>query len=96
MATQGPLAETTEDLWRMLWEHNSTIVVMLTKLWEMGRVGDAYMYHRQKNDKQHNTKTFIHKYTYTVQTHTFEIKLKRLDLNANTLMYTLVCIIPAS
>ncbi|XP_042558941.1 protein tyrosine phosphatase receptor type Db isoform X2 [Clupea harengus] len=37
MATQGPLAETTEDYWRMLWEHNSTIVVMLTKLREMGR-----------------------------------------------------------
>ncbi|XP_045076245.1 LOW QUALITY PROTEIN: receptor-type tyrosine-protein phosphatase F, partial [Coregonus clupeaformis] len=37
LATQGPLAETTEDFWRMLWEHNSTIVVMLTKIREMGR-----------------------------------------------------------
>ena len=38
VATQGPLNETVEDFWRMLWEHNSTIVVMLSKLREMGRV----------------------------------------------------------
>uniref|UniRef100_A0A8C4WYI2 protein-tyrosine-phosphatase n=1 Tax=Eptatretus burgeri TaxID=7764 RepID=A0A8C4WYI2_EPTBU len=37
IGTQGPLAETTEDFWRMLWEHNSTIVVMLTKLRELGQ-----------------------------------------------------------
>ncbi|XP_060038056.1 receptor-type tyrosine-protein phosphatase S [Erinaceus europaeus] len=37
IATQGPLAETTEDFWRMLWENNSTIVVMLSKLRELGR-----------------------------------------------------------
>ncbi|XP_074033779.1 tyrosine-protein phosphatase Lar isoform X2 [Leptinotarsa decemlineata] len=37
IATQGPMSDTTDDLWRMLWEHNSTIVVMLTKLKEMGR-----------------------------------------------------------
>ncbi|XP_076263869.1 tyrosine-protein phosphatase Lar isoform X2 [Rhynchophorus ferrugineus] len=37
IATQGPLPDSTDDLWRMLWEHNSTIIVMLTKLKEMGR-----------------------------------------------------------
>lgn len=31
------VAETTEDFWRMMWEHNCTIVVMLTKTREMGR-----------------------------------------------------------
>lgn len=37
IATQGPLPETCDDFWRMLWEHNSNLVVMLTKTKELGR-----------------------------------------------------------
>lgn len=37
IATQGPLANTVLDFWRMVWEYNIVIIVMACREFEMGR-----------------------------------------------------------
>ena len=44
IATQGPLPDTQDDFWRLIWEHKCATIVMLTKEKEGGRVcSDSYI-----------------------------------------------------
>lgn len=45
IATQGPLAETFGDFWRMVWEQRAASVVMMTRLEEKSRVGNRSFTH---------------------------------------------------
>ncbi|KAF9952415.1 hypothetical protein BGZ70_000609 [Mortierella alpina] len=38
IATQGPLPSTFLDFWKIVWEQNSRVIVMLTREMEMGRI----------------------------------------------------------
>src|SRR6266542_354530 len=38
IATQGPLPATYDDFWKVVWEQNSRVIVMLTKEEEAGRI----------------------------------------------------------
>ena len=38
IATQGPMEGTVADLWRMIWEHNCSCIVMLCQTQEKGQV----------------------------------------------------------
>jgi len=44
IGTQGCLTNTVEDFWRMVWQENSSVIVMLTKLLEKSKVMQMYTY----------------------------------------------------
>ncbi|XP_014600401.1 PREDICTED: receptor-type tyrosine-protein phosphatase-like N isoform X1 [Polistes canadensis] len=54
IATQGPLPETTADLWQLIWEQGSVVIVALTRLTEDGRA----MCHRYWPDQTEGSERY--------------------------------------
>ncbi|CAL8101211.1 unnamed protein product [Calicophoron daubneyi] len=73
IATQGPLPETFYDFWRMVWEQNSRILVMMTRLEERARIKcDQYWPNRgtESFTYQHDSKQAdrsLPSYTVTIK-----------------------------
>ena len=61
IATQGPLSGTVADLWRMIWEHHCSCIVMLCQTQEKGKVSGFSLAHSHSASK-HYPVFFAEKY----------------------------------
>ncbi|XP_052213906.1 tyrosine-protein phosphatase 99A-like isoform X2 [Dreissena polymorpha] len=80
IATQGPLPNTFADFWRMIWEQNTIVIVMITNLVERGRPKcDMYW----PNEGQETYGSVVVKHLNTISRSHYTVRLFSLKSNKN-------------
>uniref|UniRef100_A0A0N5B044 protein-tyrosine-phosphatase n=1 Tax=Syphacia muris TaxID=451379 RepID=A0A0N5B044_9BILA len=92
IATQGPLSETFDDFWRMVWEQNSLTIVMLTRLEESSRIKcDQYWPSRGSTVYGHITVALVDTLElahYTIRTFVLQYRGNSEKREVHHLQYT--------
>ncbi|KAJ8315177.1 hypothetical protein KUTeg_007327 [Tegillarca granosa] len=74
IGTQGPIPGTIDDFWRMVWEQNVGIIVMLTLLKEEGRIKCEEYWPMERNDPKQYGELVVETTSYsTVNFYDFRI-----------------------
>ncbi|XP_056016663.1 mucin-2-like isoform X2 [Ostrea edulis] len=88
IATQGPIPGTIDDFWRMIWEQNVSIIVMLTLCKEDGRVKcEMYWPENMKEPKQYGDLVVETVSCSTVNFYDFRIFKMKLGDSTRTLKH---------
>ncbi|XP_022798569.1 receptor-type tyrosine-protein phosphatase F-like, partial [Stylophora pistillata] len=93
IASQGPLPETEDDFWRMIWEQDSKTIVMVTNLEERGRI-KCHQYWPSEGGKTYGDVQVAMMQTvelsdFTIRTFTLKKANSRTERTLNQYHYTI-------
>lgn len=85
IATQGPLSSTCDDFWQMIWEQNSSLIIMVTPLIEAGRV-KCHKYWPDEKEEVRYGQIVVRNVSEKSKTATIDRMIQLIDFRVSSLV----------